>query len=222
VAIAVAGEDTFGTLLDKYQRRVRLCVTVGAALGTLAALLVGVLAGGYLEHVPAILKALFLTGFVATGACLSKAYIGFEWAGTQMNRSLSQAANDDAKRKLEASTRPGFPGDARSANRWWRGTQVAFILTVAIFMVAIWWPVFAKVSVAPNVIHVTVQDTGPPRLPRWAGQELHDIDVATGAIKTDLDRQRRTLHKTLVIDRAIDRDLRSVLRVLRALLRDGP
>jgi F0F1-type ATP synthase assembly protein I len=85
-------QERYGLRLDKYRRRVRLTYTVGAGLGTLAALLVGVLAGSLLDADPAVLKPLFITLFLLTGGCLAMAYIQFEWAVTLAERELDRAA----------------------------------------------------------------------------------------------------------------------------------
>jgi hypothetical protein len=131
-------QEKYGLRLDKYRRRVRLTYTVGAGLGTLAALLVGVLAGSLLDADPAVLKPLFITLFLITGACLGMAYIQFEWAVTLAERELDEAA--DGKAVLLDSLVPAFPGEAKRAELWWRATRIMFVLTVVAFVVALWWP----------------------------------------------------------------------------------
>ena len=161
--------DTYGLRLDQYRRRVRLTYTVGAGLGTLAALLVGVLAGSLLDAEPAVLKPLFITLFLSTGACLAMAYIQFEWAVTKAERKLDEAADGKAKAALLDSPVAFFPGEETRAESWWRATRRMVVLTVVAFLVALWWPVvgtsFGTPTVTPTVTPtatVTVTPTVTP------------------------------------------------------------
>jgi hypothetical protein len=132
-----AKQEKYGLRLDKYRRRVRLTYTVGAGLGTLVALLVGVLSGSLLDADPAVLKQLFITFFLITGACLAMAYIQFEWAVTLAERELDEVTD---KAELLNSMVTAFPGDAKRAESWWSATRIMFGLTVVAFLVALWWP----------------------------------------------------------------------------------
>jgi hypothetical protein len=144
--------------LDKYRRRVRLTYTVGAGLGTLAALLVGVLSGSLLDADPAALKPLFITLFLITGGCLAMAYIQFEWAVTSAERKLDEAGDQKAKETLLDSLVPAFPGGAKGvdpggakrAELWWLATRIMFGLTVVAFLIALWWSVAGTPGGTPD------------------------------------------------------------------------
>jgi hypothetical protein len=90
------------------------------------------------------LQAGFLTGFIVTGAFLSQAYIGFEYTATLMERELD-STREDMKASILAESRGTLRTDkrARAADDWWRLTQAAFVLTVTLFLISIWWPVFS-------------------------------------------------------------------------------
>jgi F0F1-type ATP synthase assembly protein I len=152
-----AEPEKYGLRLDKYRRRVRLTYTVGAGLGTLAALLVGVLAGSLLDADPPVLKPLFITLFLITGGCLSAAYIQFEWAVTKAERKLDEEAAaeqpDKAARKKAAlldSLVPAFPGEAKRAEFWWSATLTMVVLTVVAFLIALWWSVAGTPTGTPG------------------------------------------------------------------------
>jgi MFS family permease len=137
------GREAYGLRLDKYRRRVRLTVTVGAGLGTLAALLAGILAGGMLSSDPPWLSALVLTLFLVAGGCLAMTFIQFEWCVTLAERELAGIKDPDKKAELLDSLVPEFPGDASSAEYWWTTTRLAVVLTVLAFLAAVWWPTYA-------------------------------------------------------------------------------
>jgi hypothetical protein len=125
-----------------------LTYTVGAGLGTLAALLVGVLGGSLLDADPPVLKPLFITLFLITGGCLAAAYIQFEWAVTLAERELDKAAGKKAE--LLDSLVPAFPGKANRAEFWWSATRIMFFLTVVAFLIALWWSVAGTATGTPG------------------------------------------------------------------------
>lgn len=143
-------KEKYSLRLDKYRRRVRLTYTVGAGLGTLAALLVGVLGGSLLDADPVWLKPLFLTFFIITGACLAMTYIQFEWAVTSAERELDATADEKAKVELLNSPVPAFPGKAKRAESWWKATQIMLGLTVVAFLAALWWTVVGNSTPTPT------------------------------------------------------------------------
>jgi len=135
-------------------------VTAGAALGTLAALLAGALAGDLLHSVPSWLTALLVTFFFVAGYCLANAYIKFEWATTCNERTLEAATNQAAQ--LEEWV-PAFPAEAKAAERWWIATRLAVILVVLAFLAALWWPTVASWRSHPaHALHAAGQPLRAP------------------------------------------------------------
>lgn len=123
-------ESTYGKRLRQYQRRERTILWVAAGLAALIGLVTSDLTKGAPRALTAAAASLIMLG----GAALALARIRFEWAGTQLDRTIQDA---------EAAVGDQLPADRA---KWPKLAEVSYLAGIAlvpsaalVYASAIWY-----------------------------------------------------------------------------------
>lgn len=128
------GQQTVQRGIDKCRRRKELTLFIGGGgLGGLALFGAGDLAGGFFQHVPGEVTAIFVTLALMSGLCLAFAYSGFEYEATLLERQVED------KKLLATGFLPATWRLPRPAEYSYRAATILIPCTGAWLLVAVWW-----------------------------------------------------------------------------------
>jgi hypothetical protein len=123
--------ETYRSRSRKYRRREQMTIWIGAAYAALIALMTTKVFEQ--SNVPAALNALLVTLILLGGWCLGRARVGFEWAATQLERTVEDG--------LVQTTDPLPPTDLWPAKieTYWLTSLVIVAIAAAAMLIAVWW-----------------------------------------------------------------------------------
>jgi hypothetical protein len=123
--------ETYGTRVEKYQRREQMAIWVAAGIAALVAFV----SARALDGAPRFFTQLIFTSVVLAGVTVAFARVGFEWEATLLKRkTATEFALKDAPLVGDDQPWPSFPEFC-----W---TVCLCVITVAwiIMIIGIWWP----------------------------------------------------------------------------------
>jgi hypothetical protein len=123
--------ETYGTRIEKYQRREQMAIWIAAGIAALVAFV----SAHALDGAPRVFTQLIFTCVVLAGVTVAFARVGFEWEATLLKRKTAvEATLKDAPLAGGDQPWPPFPEFC-----W---TVCLYVITLAwiIMMIGIWWP----------------------------------------------------------------------------------